>query len=148
MNSETRRMWEKLKPLSSRMEEMVFKRGVKTGSRLFGGATASSDLDVLLLSEPPFTFHELIMEGMGVYQSERYRGEYFDAIYVKSATRPYPVNLILFLDKQKLQTYIEASFIMKKWRKEDPILREYMKDKQQRLDMFDFVKEYVNQKQH
>ncbi len=145
MKPETQALWNKLPPVPSWMEDMIFEKGQKTGSRFFGLPTLASDLDILLLSKSPLQWNNLMTEGYGVYTGGHYRGEGFDSLYVKLRSRSYPVNLLIFTDEQELQVWIDATKVMRKWKMTDPMLRKYLSHKRQRLDMFEFVKDRIRE---
>lgn len=142
-----------VKPVPLGLEKIIRKRGVKSGSCVFGGLRESSDVDILFLLDRDdeelellndFYFRARLDTEFMRYVAEQYRDEdsEFLSVYVKCRFTKRPVNLLLFDVPEIYWTWVDATMIMKRAIK-DARMKEAIKDKRKRVYFFEAIKETI-----
>lgn len=119
----------------------IRKAGTKTGSKVFGGWAEGSDIDFIL--PPGFSpdWNESMQRGIMAYTHD---GEYhtndFSSGYMKTDSGSV-INLLFMNTEEAYQIWVKATDALKLLVDEFPSIAENMKNKRERVSLFEAIKE-------
>ena len=119
----------------------IRKAGTKTGSKVFGGWVEGSDIDFII--PPGFSpdWDEAIECGIMAYtHNEDYRTNDFVSGYMKTDSGSV-INLLFMNTEKAYQIWVKATAALKLLIDEFPSIAENMKNKQERVSLFEAIKE-------
>jgi len=131
------------------VEEYIRKKGIPTGSRVFGGfESGKSDVDIIVLPERflPFDISDLIDHGYGTLgpgsKGRDDSDDDFKSIYIKMRFTRYPVNLLVMKYSSEYKVWVEATRLVKQL-KFLPEWKGLVKIKRHRVELFESVKSMI-----
>ena len=144
MDKEIQTALKNKEPIPKEIEIYIRKKGMITGSRVFGGFTSGeSDIDVIVnMRTFPWCFDDLIP--YGYYVTHDYRGDGYQSIYVNVRYSKHIHNLLLVFENYKAWCW--ATQQLKQVKKESPGMKELLKSKDLRVALFEVLKEECYEK--
>lgn len=131
---------------SAKTINAIFKIGFVTGSTAWGVNTKDSDIDLVIPPHDIINFDKCIQYGKGVYfhtsnspDGLHYFQTGFQSAYIRSAGKIY--NLLFMFTQAYFETWKKATDKMSLLIAENPSIKEHIKDKKHRVELFEKLKQ-------
>ena len=132
--------FEKLSPIPEMLEHDVLKRGIKTGSAVYGGfVDGSSDIDILMNQDTMnFTIEDYAPHAIGPAGAGNSGGDNADtrSLIVKCSTITDPMNIIFCRDAEVFRAWVDTTNCLILMSKLSEELRNLMQSRAVRVAIF------------
>lgn len=127
-------------PISRSQEKMIFKKGMVTGSSVFGVAEENSDIDIILPTSMSFRDYAEVLAYNQDYLGE---GGDFISIYVRTSDNRV-LNLLFMQNDEQTKIWRKSTFMMVKISRIRK-MRKLIQNKNHRVKLFETLKQIYAQ---